>query len=272
MTIWLIGGTQESAVLAQAIAAHQLPCIVTATTDSARSLYPISPTLKVWIGRLNAEHLAEFIQTHHIHCILDASHPFAVDISQLAIALAQTQKLPYLRYERPPVPSAFCSNEGAPSEPSSSPVLYLPDFPSLFSGNYLIEQRVLLTIGYRPLHFFSSWHDRATLFARILPSTIALQAAQSAGFTNDRLIALRPPVSAALEAALWQQWQISIVVTKASGTAGGEDTKQAVAQTLGITLVVIDRPSIDYPDQTSDIPTALSFCLHAAAISTIPIP
>lgn len=269
MTIWLIGGTQESAVLAQAIAAHQLPCVVTATTDSARSLYPISPTLRVWIGRLNAEHLAEFMQTHRIHCILDASHPFAVDISQLAIALAQTQKLPYLRYERPSIPPAFCSNEGAPPEPSSSSVLYLPDFPALFLGNYLIGQRVLLTIGYRPLRLFSAWHDRATLFARILPSLTALQAAQTAGFTNDRLIALRPPVSAAVETALWQQWQISIVVTKASGTAGGEDTKRAVAQTLGITLIVIDRPSIDYPDQTSDIPTALSFCFHASTLSPL---
>jgi precorrin-6A/cobalt-precorrin-6A reductase len=269
MTIWLIGGTQESAALAQAIVAYQLPCIVTATTDSARSLYPVSSTLKVWIGRLNAEYLADFVQTFHIHCILDASHPFAVEISQLAIALAQTQNLPYLRYERPSVLPAFRSNESVSSEPASSLIRYLPDFSCLLSGNYLIGQRVLLTIGYRPLPLFSSWHDRATLFARILPSITALQTAQTAGFTNDRLIALRPPVSAAIETALWQQWQISLVVTKASGTAGGEDIKQAVAQTLGIPLIIIHRPPIDYPAQTSDINIALNFCHHTSTPSAI---
>jgi precorrin-6A/cobalt-precorrin-6A reductase len=80
-------------------------------------------------------------------------------------------------------------------------------------------QRVLLTIGYTPLHRFQSWHDRATLFARILPSAIALEAAFKAGFTPHNIICLRPPISADLEKALWRQWQISLVVTKASGNS-----------------------------------------------------
>ena len=48
----------------------------------------------------------------------------------------------------------------------------------------------------------------------------------AAGFTTDKIIAIRPPINKELEQALWQQWQISLVVTKASAKAGGEDIKK----------------------------------------------
>jgi precorrin-6A/cobalt-precorrin-6A reductase len=71
---------------------------------------------------------------------------------------------------------------------------------------------------------------------------------------------LRPPISNDLEAALWRQWQISLVITKASGSAGGEDIKRKVAAELGVSLVVITRPDVAYPLQTSDLLEALEFC------------
>ncbi|MDX2230332.1 MAG: cobalt-precorrin-6A reductase [Leptolyngbyaceae cyanobacterium bins.349] len=247
--IWLIGGTQESAALAQAIAAHHLPCLITVTTASARRLYPTSPHLTVWVGRLQAATLLDFMQEQQIGLILDASHPFAVEISELAIATATQLDLPYLRYERPTV-------EEQPDQPTFS------SFQALLSTGALWGQRVLLTVGYRPLAWFKPWQEQATLFARILPSVTALEAAIAAGFTPDRLIALRPPISADLERALWQQWQISVVVTKASGTPGGEAVKQQVAAAAGVQLIRIARPNITYPQQTSDIAIAVEFCLR----------
>ena len=123
----------------------------------------------------------------------------------------------------------------------------------------------MLTLGYRMLPLFQSWQQQATLYARILPSQIALQTALDAGFTPNRLIALRPPISPALEQALWQQWQISLVVTKASGRAGGEATKQQVAAQLGVKLAAIARPVVQYPQQTSDFTTAVQFCSQWAS-------
>ncbi|HEY9751616.1 MAG TPA: precorrin-6A/cobalt-precorrin-6A reductase, partial [Coleofasciculaceae cyanobacterium] len=99
--IWLIGGTGESAELANQLTQAGIPVVVTVTTESARSLYPALPRSQVWIGRLTPETIRDFIQTHQICKILDASHPFAVEISQLAIATATQLNLPYLRFERP---------------------------------------------------------------------------------------------------------------------------------------------------------------------------
>jgi precorrin-6A/cobalt-precorrin-6A reductase len=249
--IWLIGGTSESATLANEIASAQIPCIVSVTTDTAKSLYPSeSSLLKIWVGKLDHHQISAFIQQQNIIAILDASHPYAVEISKLAIATSTEYHIPYLRYERPHY------------QTEDSQTIHLDSFETLLTGDYLTQQRVMLTLGYRNLARFKSWQDRSTLFVRILPSEVSLKAAFDADFTPNHIIAIRPPISPELEKALWKQWNISLVVTKASGVAGGEETKQKVASELGIKLIIIDRPQINYPQQTSDLETAIIFCCN----------
>ncbi|MGI0493972.1 cobalt-precorrin-6A reductase [Alkalinema pantanalense CENA528] len=250
--IWLIGGTQESATIAQQLVIQQIPCVITVTTESARNLYPIAPHLTVQVGYLTADQVADFLRHHQITAILDASHPFAVEISQLAIATAKTDSLPYLRFER-------CNDQSTRNSLEQS----FSSFEALLASDVLDHQRVLLTIGYRSLPLFHPWQTRSVLFARILPSEIALKTALAAGFRPDRLIALRPPISLELEKALWQQWQISCIVTKASGGPGGETVKRQLATELGIQLITLDRPAIQYPQQTENLDEAVQFCLSS---------
>lgn len=258
--VWLIGGTQESAILAQAIAQSQIPCIISVTTESAKCLYPESEYLTIWVGKLEKHQINQFVTNHHINRILDASHPYAVEISQLAIAISQTYNIPYLRYERPVINS----------QPSDQ-IQYLDSLETLLKANYLQGKRVLLTLGYRSLSAFAQWQDQAILFARILPSAVALNAALKAGFTPDRIMALRPPLSLELEQALWQHWQISLVVTKASGTAGGEDIKINLAQQLNLPLIIITRPVIDYPQVTDSINDGMEFVKGKLEIISPPL-
>lgn len=254
--LWLIGGTTESAALAQEIAAFGLPCTVTVTTQAAESLYPNSPMLRIQVGRLDAAQVERFLQEQRIAAVLDASHPFAVEISKLAEQAAASRQIPYLRFER----------RAVDDRKTNSRVIVLDSFDALVGGDYLHQQRVLLTVGYKALPLLQQWQDRSTLFARILPSVPSLEAAIAAGFSAERIIALRPPVTAQLEKALWRHWDISLVVTKASGVAGGEDVKRVVATELGIPLIVIKRPVVDYSQRTSDISIALEFCrTHVAS-------
>ncbi|PSN19491.1 cobalt-precorrin-6A reductase, partial [filamentous cyanobacterium CCP5] len=96
--LWLIGGTRDSANLAQGLGAAQVPCTVTVTTVAARQLYAASPWLRRRVGRLSPETIEDFLGQESITAILDASHPFAAAVSELAIATAQQYQLPYLRY------------------------------------------------------------------------------------------------------------------------------------------------------------------------------
>lgn len=256
-SIWLIGGTSESRELAQILALNHLPCTISVTTESARSLYPSSPLLQVWVGQLQGDSLEKFLTSHRIIAILDASHPYATSISQLAIKASQKYKLPYLRYERKPVNTSHFPQEKAIK---NDQILSLPSFETLIEGEYLAGERVLLTTGYRTLHLFQPWQERSLMYARVLPAVASLEAALAAGFTPDRLIGIRPPISLELERALWQHWQITLVVSKASGTPGGEPIKRQLATELGVKLILIDRPAVAYPHQTEDLSDAVAFC------------
>lgn len=246
MTIWLIGGTSDSAKIAEIIASRSFSCIVTVTTPAALSLYPDLPFLSPQVSQFDEYTIKAFCQENKIKLIIDASHPYAQIISQLAINYATLANIPYLRYERPLI--------------SQKIGLELDSLETLLQGDYLLGQRVLLTLGYKALPRFHSWHDRATLFTRLLPVVNSLEAALKAGFTSDRIIAIRPPISLDLERALWQHWQITLVVSKASGKEGGEAIKKALAAELGINLITIARPHLNYPRQTSNSNDIIDFC------------
>lgn len=142
-------------------------------------------------------------------------------------------------------------------------LIYLDSFEKLVTGEYLVGERVLFTVGYKVLPLFRDWHERSTLFARVLPATTSIEAALAAGFTQDKLFAMRPPIPINLERELWRHWQISMVVTKASGAPGGEDIKRQLTAELGVSLVIIEPPIIEYPQVTSDLGEAVEFCrLH----------
>lgn len=269
----MIGGTSESRELARALAESKIPCLVSVTTEAALPLYPRDPLIAVWVGKISAAQIKHFCQEQAIAAILDASHPFAGEISQLAIATAAEFSLPYLRYERPhsanfsssTITSSIITSStiNGANQLKSPSVLYLDSFKTLVAGDYLTGHRVLLTIGYRHLSLFHPWQKHCTLFARILPSHTALQAALDAGFTSNRILAIRPPIALELERSLWQHWQISLLVTKASGQAGGEHIKRQLATELNVQLIIIKRPHIDYPQQTNNLSVSINFCRQA---------
>ncbi|MCS6783007.1 MAG: precorrin-6A reductase [Gloeomargarita sp. SKYBB_i_bin120] len=243
MTLWLIGGTCESAELAAQLGADML-CVITVTTERAKRLYG---NLTVLVTHLTPENIHGFVRDYQITRILDMSHPHAAQISQLAIACAAQYHLPYLRYERPPVPD------------SSSHCFYWRDLDELFSRYSFGRERILVTLGYRQLPRLKPYWGEHSWFVRILPDPVALTTALEVGFLPQHIIALWPPVSYELERALWQQWGITQVIAKASGAPGGEAVKHQVAQELGVVLHLLQRPAVSYPQQTDDLAVALAF-------------
>jgi precorrin-6A/cobalt-precorrin-6A reductase len=250
--VWLIGGTSDSATIANILVESNIPSIITVTTATAQALY--SAKAKIVVGCMNLTEMRCFCQHNQITVVVDASHPYATEVSHQAIAVTKQLNIAYLRYERTHYQPAIKAG-----------VIELDSWEHLLTGDYLTAQRVLLTVGCQVLPKFQSWQSRATLFARVLPQIKSLKTAIASGFTSDRLIAIRPPISLTTETALWQQWNISLVVTKASGKAGGEEIKRQVAASLGIPLIVITRPQISYPRQTSEITNVLAFCQKAIA-------
>ena len=99
MTIWLIGGTSESRTIAQRLTQQGLPWLVTVVSPTAARLYAGLPG-PIQSGALSPADIQSLIQQHSIRAIVDASHPFATEISKQAMAT----RLPYLRFERQVTP------------------------------------------------------------------------------------------------------------------------------------------------------------------------
>ncbi len=245
--IWLIGGTSESVAIAKLLTTHNSNLIISVTTAAASQLYQSVEKRQIFVGKLSVTAMVEFIKQHRISKVIDASHPFAVDISQGVIKVCQNLGLPYLRYERPCID--FPDQTSSITVISSLSSLLAEDSP-------LKNKRVLLTIGAKFLALFAEFHHQAELYARILPYEDSIAQAYQSGFECHRIIAIRPPFNFTFEKALWELWNIEIVVTKAGGKPGGEDIKYQVAKALGISLIVIERPTLDYPlitDRLEDI-------------------
>ncbi len=246
MTLWLIGGTQESATLATRLGS-QCTCVITVTTERAKNLYA-DTDCHVFVTRFTPENIGAFIQKYQITKILDVSHPHAVQISQLAMQSAQQYDLIYLRYERPQIVGNLTH------------CFYWQNLTELLTS-YLCNksERIFVTIGYRQLPILKNFWGEHTWFVRILPDPIALTTALETGFLPQNIIALWPPVGLDLERAIWQHWGITQVIAKAAGAPGGEDVKHQVAQELGVVLHLLDRPPQPYPQATDDLLVALAF-------------
>ena len=242
--IWLIGGTSESVVAAKLILELNLPLIISVTTEKARQLYPSNSNnsqYQIFVGKLSALDLPFFLNQYSIDRVIDCSHPFAVEISNLAIETCLHFEIPYIRYERPLITY------------QSPLITYVDSWESLVGvDSPLINKKVLLTIGAKNLPLFSNFHEQATLFCRLLPYPRSLEIAYESGFSCDRIIAIRPPLNMEMEKALWQLWDIEVVVTKAGGKGGGEDIKYQTAQELNIPVIVMTRPHINYPQVIQD--------------------
>ncbi len=245
LTLWLIGGTRESAELAPHLGGN-LRCVITVTSQRAQHLYAHS-ACPVLVTRFTPENIGDFIQTYQITKILDVSHPHAVQISQLAIQCAQQYDLPYLRYERPQVIN------------HNSRCFYWPNLTELLTQYPFHQERILVSLGYRQLPLLKNFWGEHTWFVRILPDPIALTTALATGFLPQNIIALWPPVGLDVERAIWQHWGITQVIAKASGAPGGEDVKHQLAQELGVVLHLLQRPPLMYPQVTDDLQVARAF-------------
>ena len=85
-----------------------------------------------------------------------------------------------------------------------------------------------------------------------------IQRAIALGVPRDRICAMQGPFSEAFNTALWSDWNIDCVVTKDSGDAGGYRAKAQAARALGIPLLVLDRPKLDYPQLASSFEAVLA--------------
>jgi precorrin-6A/cobalt-precorrin-6A reductase len=230
-TILLLSGVSEGPVLAQALLAADYGVVATVTQTAAREhlFGPLQHALTVEVRGFTAESLRDFLLHRGVSLVLDATHPFAVRITQIAATVCASLQVPYVRYQRPDW------------EPPAGTV-YAANYPEAAAMLPALGTRALLTIGSKQLKHFAHLHDRLRLYARVLPAPASVQQALDAGFAQAHILALRPPFSLDFNTSILREYAIDVLVTKASGVAGGVVEKVMAAHALGIACLMIRRP------------------------------
>ena len=102
---------------------------------------------------------------------------------------------------------------------------------------------MLLTTGTKDLEaFVRAVDDPERLYARVLPVANSVAHAHDVGIPVANIVAMQGPFSLEFNAALMRELDIAVMVTKASGAAGGFAEKVAAAHDCGAEAIVIGRP------------------------------
>lgn len=259
---WFFTGTRDGNQLADACSRMGLQTVVSVASGyGATQARSHSPSSHVVAGRIGESARRKLLCDSKASAVIDASHPFATLISQQLIRICSDLGIPYLRFERP-------SPTGEPE------ARIVSDMQTAAIEALRLGKRIFLSTGVKDLSTFLSADpgQKAQWFARVTPSAESLKRALDSGIPASRLCAMQGPFSVEANTALWNEWKIDCVVTKESGETGGLPSKIAAARAIGIPILVVERPPVHYPAQTSDfegVQTWLSNLSQPAPRSTI---
>jgi len=251
--ILVFGGTTEGREAARALAITGLPVLVSAATPYGAALAREGFAGEVLAGRRDAAGLAAVIRERRVRLVVDASHPFAADARQNIRQAASACGVAYIRFTRPPEP--------LPEHPLVKPCADFVAAARLAADHGPV---IFLTTGSKTLPVFLHTARRAgcRLVARVLPEPEVIAACREQGLLPRDIVALEGPVGAELNEALFKAYGATVVVTKESGSLGGQAAKIEAALRLGITAAVVRRP----PEEEAAVYNTAELIIRVAAV------
>lgn len=230
MRVLLFGGTTEGRELASWLAARGCDVTACSATRYGEELLGHGEHVESRTGPLPDGEMERLMREGGYCCVVDATHPYAEHITSHVERAARAAGLPRLRIVRedePVGPWTACAD----AEEAAG---LLRDLPG----------KVLLATGVKELGVFTrALPDAAArVYARVLPSAESLARALSLGIPAPHIVAMQGPFSQQMNEAILREFDISVLVTKASGVAGGFWEKIGAARACGARAVVISRP------------------------------
>lgn len=210
--------------MARALAAAGLDAVY---SYAGRTGAPVAQPVPVRVGGFGgAEGLAVYLRTERITHVIDATHPFAAQISANASAACAATGTPLCALERPAwAPGPGDRWQGVPD--MAAAVAALPEAPA----------RVFLAIGRQTIAPFAARPQHHYLLRLVDPPEGPLPLPRATA------IIARGPFDVAGDTALLRDHAITHIVAKNAGGAGAE-AKLTAARALALPVILIDRPAL----------------------------
>lgn len=226
--ILLFGGTAEGRELAQWLAEKGWKVTLCVATDYGAALAPEHPNITLSARRLTQGDMEELMASGPFACVVDATHPYAVEVTDNIRAAAAEVGLPYHRLLRQSDREDGCLKADSMAQAAN-----------------LLEQlpgRILLTTGSKELNAFARPGLVERCCPRVLPTLDSLGRCLDLGFLPKNILCMQGPFTRAMNEATIQQYDIQVLVTKDTGGYGGFREKTEAAKAAGCTLLVVERP------------------------------
>ncbi len=241
MRVLLLGGTGE----ARALAAALHPDVEVISSLAGRVPDPALPVGQVRIGGFGGvAGLTGWLREHRITAVVDATHPFAAQMSRNAVAACAATGTPLIALERRPW-AAGSGDDWTHVADIETAAAALPETP----------ERVFLAIGRQHLAAFAAKPQHHYLLRLVDPPEGALP------LPDAEAVISRGPFGYDDDLELLRSRRTTRLVTKNAGGEGAR-AKLDAARTLGLPVIVVDRPALPPRASVETVAEVLAW-LHA---------
>jgi precorrin-6A/cobalt-precorrin-6A reductase len=223
MTGLVLAGTYEAREICEALGKIRIPAVASLAGVTRK---PENLSIETRIGGFGGtKGFREFLTDKQISWVIDATHPFATEMTKTAVNECLDLNIPHVIVQR----LGWLPEEG-------------DDWRSIDSLQMLDEiiprgSVVFLGTGRQVLSEYSNMDGRK-LLCRVVD-----EPSQPFPFENGEYLVGRPPFSVQEEVALFKKLQVDWLVVKNSGGSGGA-SKLVAARQLGIPVAMLNRPEL----------------------------
>ncbi|HEY9896641.1 MAG TPA: cobalt-precorrin-6A reductase [Candidatus Sericytochromatia bacterium] len=237
--VLILGGTGDAAALAAQLSV--LPGVAITTALAGRTQQPSALPGAVRVGGFGgSDGLLAYLKEQRIGILIDATHPFAAQMSWNAAIAASEARLPHLMLVRPAwekvVGDRWIEVETVEAAAQAIPTN---------------ARRIFLTIGRQQLAPFALLTHWFLMRSIDPPGT-------DMALPNGELLLDRGPFTLENEIALLKQHRIEAIVSKNSGGAATY-AKIMAARELKLPIVMVQRPAMPSGDRVSDVAGAVEW-------------
>lgn len=201
---------------------------------------------------LNKDEMLNWLNSNKIDILVDASHPYAQEVTKTALECANYLNIKYARYER----------QGALENINGEDILKVRNYDEAIEIIKNIDGNILNTTGGNNVSKFINLDFKYRVIHRILPLPNVLAKIVEAGVSIKDIIALQGPISYELEKAFISQYDIKAILTKDSGIEGGVLEKFKAVRECRIKLIVIEKPKFNYDLEFNDEDSLVKFLIQ----------
>ena len=228
----LFAGTTEGRRIAEGCREKDIELTVSVATAYGETLIDPAQNVHVVSGRKDADGIAALLRDTGAELVIDATHPYAAEVTKTLKAVCAQAGVDYLRVLR------------REDHEDLTGCVWVDDTQGAVDYLNGTEGKVLLTVGSKELPAYTAVTDWQTrLFARVLPLPASAEQAFSLGFEGSHLICMQGPFSQEINEAMLRMLDVRYLITKDTGAAGGFAEKLRAARVCGVTSIVIRRPT-----------------------------